>query len=304
MNLSIIIVNWNTNNQLTQCLASIFHNTPSDEFEILLVDNASTDGSVDMVRERFQQVQLIENNENLGFAKANNQAIQQSNGHYVILLNPDTEIKPGALETLVRFMDEEPQAGAAGPKLLNPDGTLQTSCYPSPTLPREIWRLFHLDKIKPYGIYEMSRWDMEKPRQVDVLQGACLILRREVLDQVGLLDEDYFVYSEEVDLCYRLKKAGWQLYWVPGAKVVHYGGQSTNQVAEEMFLQLYRGKILFFRKHYGRLSANLYKFVLLLATLTRLALTPLARLEKQPRRRQHLVLAGHYHRLLDALPGM
>jgi len=118
------------------------------------------------------------------------------------------------------------------------------------------------------------------------------------------VDKAYFICSEEVDICHRVKKADWHLYWVPQAEVIHYEGQSTSQVAEDMFLQLYRGKILFFRKHYGRLSANLYKFVLLLATLTRLALTPLARLEKQPRRRQHLVLAEHYHRLLGALPGM
>ena len=304
MNLSIIIVSWNTRNLLARCLSSLYRHFPSSEFEVFVIDNASKDGSASMVLERFPQVQLIENDENVGYAKANNQAIHQSSSRYVLLLNPDTEIKSGAFETLVRYMDEHPQTGAAGAKLLNPDGTLQVSCYPAPTLSRELWRLFHLDRIKPYGIYEMRGWDLNKPRQVDCLQGACLIIRREVLDQVGLLDEDYFIYSEEVDLCYRMKKAGWQLYWVPSAKVVHFGGQSTNQVAEDMFLQLYRGKILFFRKHYGLLAAYIYKLVLLVSTLARLALTPLARLEKQPRRRQHLILARQYHRLLTALPGM
>ena len=269
-----------------------------------MVDNASTDNSAGMMRERFPQVQLIENDENVGFAKANNQAILLSNGQYVILLNPDTQIKPGALDTLVRFMDENPQAGAAGPKLLNPDGTLQTSCSPTPTLSRELWRLFHQDKIRPYGEYDMGTWDLEEPRQVDILQGACLIIRRGVLDQVGLLDEDYFIYSEEVDLCYRMKKAGWQLYWVPQAEIIHYGGESTSQVAEDMFLQLYRSKIIFFRKHYGWFSAQIYKLILSVAAITRLMVSPIAWLERPSKRQRHIAVAGYYRRLLASLPGM
>ncbi|MFQ5596281.1 MAG: glycosyltransferase family 2 protein [Anaerolineae bacterium] len=304
--LSLIIVNWNTRDLLAQCLESIWQNVSTFErsnVETFVVDNASTDGSAQMVRERFPWVRLIENAENVGFARANNQAIRASSGRYVLLLNPDTEVRPSALERLVRFMEATPQAGGGGPRLLNPDGSLQPSCHPAPTLTRELWRLFHLDALRPYALYPMAGWDPETPRPVEVIQGACLLLRRAALEQIGLLDEGYFIYSEEVDLCYRLRRAGWRLYWLPAARVVHYGGQSTQQVAAEMFLRLYRGKLLYFRKNHGRLAAQLYKLILLAAALARLALAPLAWLERSPRRRRHLALAGRYGRLLRALAG-
>jgi N-acetylglucosaminyl-diphospho-decaprenol L-rhamnosyltransferase len=307
LDLSIIVVNWNTLELLAKCLSSVWDEIRTLHplrVETLVVDNASTDGSAQMVRERFPWVMLIENQDNVGFARANNQAILQSTGRYVLLLNPDTEVRPGALEALVRFMETHPQAGGAGARLLNPDGTLQVSCYPAPTLWRELWRMFHLDALRPYGVYHMQDWDVNRHRQVDVVQGACLILRQETLDQVGLLDDEYFIYSEEVDLCHRLQQVGWELYWVPQAQVVHYGGQSTQQVAAEMFLRLYQGKILFFRKHYGWLTTQVYKFILLVATLTRLLISPLAWLEHSPRRERHLTLTSHYRRLLRALPGM
>jgi len=318
MDLSIIIVNWNTRDLLAQCLESIISSRISvarhkaadlttDDWllttEIFVVDNAPTDGSPQMVRELFPQVRVIQNRENIGFARANNQAISQSAGRYVLLLNPDTEVQPGALETLARFIGAHPQAGAAGARLLNSDGTLQTSCYPAPTLSREFWRLFHLDVLWPYACYDMAGWDLNTPREVNVVQGACLILRREALDQVGWLDEDYFIYSEEVDLCHRLRQHGWQVYWVPQAVVVHYGGQSTRQMAAAMFLCLYQGKIIYFRKHHGWLAAQVYKLILLAAALTRLLLSPLAWLERPPQRQQHLALVGHYRRLVMMLPG-
>lgn len=304
MDLSIIIVSWNTRDLLEQCLASVFASPPACAFEVWVVDNASTDGSNELVRRRFPQVRLVENTDNLGFAGGNNQAIRASAGRYVLLLNPDTEVKSGALETLVRFMEEQPQAGAAGSRLLNPDQTLQPSCYPLPTLSRELWRLFHLDAVRPYGTYRMADWSLDSPRAVDVIQGACLILRRTALDQVGLLDEDYFMYSEEVDLCFRLQKAGWQLHYVPRAKVVHYGGQSTQQVAAEMFLRLYQGKLIFFRKHRGWMAGQAYKLVLLAAAAARLLLSPLAWFESPSHRQQHLTLANNYWRLMMALPRM
>ncbi len=304
MHLSILIVSWNTVALLAQCLESIYANPPDNDFEVWVVDNASTDPSVQMVRQRFPQVRLLANKTNLGFAGANNQAIRQSTGKYVLLLNPDTEVKPGALTELVDFMETQPEAGAAGSQLLNPDGSLQPSCYPAPTLSRELWRLFHLDRLRPYGRYHMASWDLNMPRQVDVVQGAALILRREALDQIGLMDEQYFMYSEELDLCYRLQKGGWRLYWVPQSKVVHYGGQSTKLVAAKMFLCLYESKLIFIRKHYGHLAAQAYKLILLAAALARLALSPLAWLERSPRRQHHLILTSHYRRLLAALPRM
>jgi N-acetylglucosaminyl-diphospho-decaprenol L-rhamnosyltransferase len=304
MNLSIVIVNWNTRDLLEQCLRSVFMHPPQGDFEVWVVDNASNDGSREMVQERFPSVHLLANNNNPGFAHANNQAIRQTCGKYILLLNPDTVVLPGALERLVKFMDETPDAGGAGSRLLNPDRTLQVSCYPRPTLFREFWRMFHLDAIHHLGTYPMRQWSLETNQEVDVLMGACLILRCETFTQVGYLDEDYFIYSEEVDLCYRVQQAGWRLYWVPQAQVIHYGGQSTQLVAQEMFLRLYQGKVLYFRKHYGGLAAQIYKLILYAASLWRLVLTPLVILEKPSQRQQHLTLSTNYWRLIEALPGL
>jgi GT2 family glycosyltransferase len=304
MKLSVIVVSWNTCALLADCLASVYTHPPDFEFDVWVVDNASQDDSVAMVRRRFPQVRLIENETNGGFAQANNQAIGSSSGRYILLLNPDTVVKPGALQALVAFMESTPMAGAAGSRLLNPDGTLQPSCHPMPTLPRELWRLFYLDVLYPYGRYHMDQWDIQTPRQVDVLQGASLLLRREVLDKIGYLDETYFMYSEEVDLCYRLQKAGWQLYWVPQSQVIHYGGQSTQQVAADMFIQLYRGKLLYFRKHYGEAGAIIYKLILAMASLPRVLFSPLAVFQQAARRERYEQLARHYRRLLATLPGM
>lgn len=304
MNLSILIVSWNTCDLLKGCLSSTCTHPPPGGYEIIVVDNASTDGSSQMVQGEFPQVRLIENRENLGFARASNQALAQAAGEYLLLLNPDTRVQTGSLSTLLAFMEGHPQAGAAGPRLLNPDDWLQPSCSPEPTLLRELWRLFHLDVLWPYALYPMHTWDPLDPRPVDVIQGACLMLRREALNQVGILDEAYFIYSEEVDLCYRLRKNGWQLYWVPQAQVIHYGGQSTQQVSAEMFLLLYQSKLQYFRKHHGRLAGLAYKMILLAASLTRLGVSPLAWLEHLPRRAQHLALAQNYQRLLLELPRM
>ena len=304
MDLSIIIVTWNTRDLLMRCLASVYACPPDGAFEVLVVDNASADGTAAMVRERFSQVHLIESAENLGFARANNQAIRESSGRFLLLLNPDTEVQPGALETLVRFMEGDPQAGAAGARLLSPNGTPQLACHPAPTLGRELWRLLHLDTVWPYAHYPVASWDLDTPHQVDVVPGTCLILRREALDQVGLLDEGYFIYSEDVDLCYRLRRGGWGVYWVPQATVVHHGAQSTQQVAAEMFLRLYQGKIRYFRTHHGPWAARAYKGILLLTALARLLASPLAWLERPAWRQQHLGLAGNYARLVMRLPSM
>jgi N-acetylglucosaminyl-diphospho-decaprenol L-rhamnosyltransferase len=247
---------------------------------------------------------LIENSDNAGFARANNQAVAQSSGDYVLLLNPDTEVLPGALEALVQFLRQHPKAGAVGARILNPDGSLQISCYPAPTLMRELWRLLHLDALRPYGVYHMSEWDTGAPREVDTLLGACILLPRTALAQVGSLDEDYFFTGEEIDLCCRLQQARWRIYWVPRAQVIHYGGQSARLVMELTFLRLYEGKVLYFRKRQGRLAARAYKVILSLAALLRLLLSPLAWLGRSPRRQQQLTLAGRYARLLLALPHM
>lgn len=302
VDLSIIIVSWNTSELLAHCLTSIYANPPLCSFEVIVVDNASTDDTAERVREHFPAVRIISNTANVGFARANNQGIVGSRGQYVLLLNPDTVIIDDALEQLGRFMERTPDAGIVGPRLLNPDGTLQESCYPEPTVAGELWRLFHLDSLYAFGRCHMGDWDTVTPRSVDVLLGACLLLRREVFNQIGLLDDEYFMYSEEVDLCQRARTHGWSLYWVPAAELIHYGGQSTQQIAATMFLQLYESKVLYFRKHHSRLTVYLYKFILVLASLSRLALSSFALFEDEPRRRRHLTLAGYYRRLLYNLP--
>ena len=270
---SIIIVSWNTRDLLRRCLSSVdaqslpeSHGPP----ELFVVDNASSDGSPQMVRAEFPQVRLIENPGNVGFAAANNQGLAIARGDLHILLNPDTELLPGALAALIGFMDDCPAAGAAGANLLNPDGTLQNSAYPMLGLGRELWRLFRLDRIHRLASYPLLDWAGGGPRRVGVAQGACLALRREALDQVGLLDEQYFMYTEEVDLCYRLARAGWEVYWVPQARVLHFGAQSTRQAEAEMFLALYESKVRFFRKHFGNGTARVYKVILGMASVPRL----------------------------------
>jgi GT2 family glycosyltransferase len=302
--ISIIIVSWNTAWFLENCLASILANPPTSQFENWVVDNASTDDSPRMVREIFPQVHLVENRENVGFARANNQAIQRCTGKYILLLNPDTLVASGALQALVDFLDEHPEAGAAGARILNPDCSLQISSHPRPTLSRELWRLFHLDSLSPYAEYPVTKWETNQAQEVDVLIGACLLLRKEVLDQVGFLDEEYFMYSEEVDLCYRIQRAGWRLFWVPQAEVVHFGGQSTQQAPTEMFLNLYHGKIKYFRKLNGWSAAQIYKLILMMAALSRLVLSPFVFLEHSSRRQKHLTLVDRYWRLILALPRM
>ncbi len=302
--LSILIVSWNTRDLLARCLDSLYRHPPGVPFEVVVVDNASSDGSAEMVRQFGHPVRLVENQENVGFAAPNNQAIALSRGRYLLLLNPDTEVRPQALASMVAYLADHADVGGLGPRLLNPDGSHQVSCYPAPTLSREFWRLFHLDALRPLGTYPQRMWQSREPLDVEVIQGACLMLRREALKEVGLLDERYYIYSEEVDLCLRLRRAGWRLVWLPGAQVVHYGGQSTRQASAPMFLHLYHSKVLYFRKHRGRLAAGVYKAILFLAALPRVLFGPLTRVASADGTDGRPPLEILYLRLLLALPRM
>jgi len=309
---SIIIISWNTRALTADCLQSVAEEAArlagqrgaAGQLETIVVDNGSTDDSVAYLRTNFPWAQLLINQRNVGFAAANNQALEQCTGEYVLLLNSDTVLLPGAIDALIEFMEQHPETGAVGSRYLNSDGTLQSSCYPAPSLGREFWRMFHLDKLYAYGTYPMHRWSTESPRAVDTVQGAALLLRRQIATQLGLFDTSYFMYSEEVDLCQRIRQAGWRIYWVPTSRIIHYGGQSTRLVARTMFLQLYQSKILYFRKHHGRVTTLIYKLVLMAATLLRLLLTPLAWTQSAERRAQSLNLANHYRHLALTLPGM
>ena len=234
--LSVVIVNWNVREMLRACLSSIFAGWNDDpgRLEVIVVDNASPDGSAEMVRTDFPQVILIENHGNPGFAVANNQAIRVSNGRSVMLLNPDTEVLGDALGDMVRYLDANPAVGMVAPKLLNSDGSVQSSRRRFPTLAtaflestviQQWWR----DNRVLRNYYMQDRSDDEM-HDVDFAMGACLMVRRKVIDEVGLLDEGFFMYSEEVDWCRRIKQAGWRIVYLPVARVIHHGGQSSKQV--------------------------------------------------------------------------
>jgi hypothetical protein len=267
--LSVLIANWNTCDLLRQCLQSIQQTVHTSPAETIVVDNGSMDGSAAMVRSEFPWVRLVDSPQNLGFGRANNQALQIAHGESILLLNPDTVLGPGAADGMHAYLQENSGVGAIGPRILNPDGSLQVSCSPRPTLGREAWRLFHLDRLYPLSRYSQERLHQGQPLEVDVLLGACLLLRRSVVEQIGLFDEQFFMYSEEVDLCLRIQQAGWRICWLPSVDVIHYGGQSTRQAADRMFLELYRNKVKYFRKHGGLLRARIYKVILYLAALAR-----------------------------------
>ncbi|RPJ57189.1 MAG: glycosyltransferase family 2 protein [Acidobacteria bacterium] len=279
MRLSVVIVSWNTRELLRNCLLTVVSESKRLEpasVEVFVVDNGSTDGTVEMIRENFPSTTLIANRENIGFAAANNQALTRSNGDYVLLLNPDTELRPDALGRMVRFLDLRMYVGAVGPLLVSPDGSMQESCFPRPTLFREFWRLLYLDRLLRLAAYPMATWGLERPRDVETVQGACILMKRSVLDKIGLLDPNFFIYTEEIDLCRRIRSAGWRIYWLPAATVVHHGGQSTRQAASAMFIELYRSKLHYFRKHYGWTGGIVYKLILLICILPRLVLPPVA----------------------------
>lgn len=308
--LSIIIVNWNTRDLLAQCLQSIRSeldnagNTGQSlsalSVEVIVVDNASCDGSPAAVRECFPWVNLIQNAQNTGFACANNQGMQAAVGRYLLLLNSDTVVHPGALSTLVKFMDAHPCAGACGARLLNADGSLQHACHPMLTPEREFWRLLFLERIWPRATYPMASWSTEIACEVEAIKGACLVLRHTALDQIGLLDEEYFMYTEEVDLCRRLSLGGWELWYVPQAVVTHYGGASSSQMADAMYLQLYRSKLQFYRKFGGEPAAHRARLLFSTAYSGRWAVATVGSLVKPAYRAQ----AKLYRLLLAELPAM
>lgn len=251
--LSVIIVNWNTGDLLRQCLESLRPQAATACFETLVVDNASKDGSGDMVQALFPEVQLIANAENLGFAAANNQAIRRARGRYLLLLNPDTIVMAGALQTMVGYLDQHLDVGALGCRLLNADGSVQTSCSHFPTLSNVALDSLGLSRLFPrsrlLARYKMTYWGHDEEREVDQPSGACLMIRRKAWEQVGPLDERFFMYYEEVDLCRRLRQQGWRIVFTPVAQVVHLGGQSSRQHLDVRIVTFRASQFLFFRKH-------------------------------------------------------
>ena len=248
--LSIIIVNWNTKEYLLPCLRSILENKKGMGCEIIVVDNGSRDGSAGEVKEKFPSIDLIENKRNLGFAKAVNQGLQKASGRYLVLLNPDTQVKDAAIGRLGSFMEAHPHVGIAGVQLLNSDGSKQNSIANFPSLATELLNKSVLRWLLPKKYPGKGRGYAE-PIEVDSVIGACMMVRRDAIEQVGLLDEDYFVFLEETDWCFRMKKAGWKVYHLPQAEVHHFQGKSAEKDKRKAKIEYYRSRYHFFKKHRG-----------------------------------------------------
>ena len=249
MKLSIVIVNYNVRTYLEQCLQSVAKALEGIEGEVFVVDNHSDDDSVETVKTQYQWVRLIENSENIGFARANNIAIRQSTGDYVLLLNPDTVVGEQTLREVLRFMEAHPKAGGAGVMMHNADGSLAPESRRAIPTP---WVSF----LKMLGLtkrYYMSHLSWDNPGRIDVISGAFCFLRKKALDEIGLLDEDFFMYGEDIDLSYRLLKGGWENWYLP-YPIVHYKGKSTQKSDYRYVHIFYKAMLIFFRKHYSHLS--------------------------------------------------
>ena len=249
MKLSIVIVNYNVRHYLTACLDSVARALDDIEGEVFVVDNNSSDDSVETIIRDYPWVHLINNKENLGFSKANNIAIRQSKGEYVLLLNPDTIVGKDTLRGVVEFLDNNPKAGAAGVRMHNGDGTLAPESRRAIPTP---W----IAGLKMLGFtkrYYMSHLSWDEPGLIEVVSGAFFMVRRAALDEVGLLDEDFFMYGEDIDLSFRILKGDWQNWYLP-YDIVHYKGQSTQKSDFRYVHVFYQAMLIFFRKHYSHLS--------------------------------------------------
>jgi GT2 family glycosyltransferase len=248
--LSVIIVNWNTRELLLNCIESFFRTVKGLSSEIFVVDNGSSDGSTDSVRRAFPEIEIIQNERNLGFARANNEALRRSKGRYALLLNTDVVLTDGAVERLVAFMERNPSVGVAGGQLFNVDGSKQNSFDNFPSLATEALNKGLLRILFPRR-YPSKRVNYGAPIEVQSVIGACMIVRSQAIREVGLLDEDYFFFLEETDWCYRMRRRRWQVCHVPQAKIIHLQGRTADLVKDRAKIEYYRSLYLFFKKHRG-----------------------------------------------------
>jgi GT2 family glycosyltransferase len=252
---SVIIVNWNTRDILRDCLRSVYEQTRGISFEVIVIDNASSDGSVAMVKAEFPQVVLIENRDNRGFAAANNQGMAIARGRYCLLLNSDTVVLDGAIQKTIAFADQHPKAAVVGCRVLNRDLTLQPTCFMFPSVLNMFLSMSYLYKAFPrsrfFGREFMTGWNRNDIRSVETVTGCFMLVRREAIEPVGVMDEGFFMYAEETDWCRRFQQAGWVNLFYPDAHIIHLGGQSTQQIKPQMTLQLRAGILQYIRKHDG-----------------------------------------------------
>lgn len=255
MDMSIIIVNYNTCQLTLNTIQSVLASQTGFSYEIIVVDNNSTDHTIKAVELQFPQVQIIPNTDNLGFSKANNQGIRLAQGRYILLLNSDTIVQPDTLDVMTLFMDNHPHIGASGCKIVLPDGSLDKACkrgFPTPW--NSFCYAFGLSKLFPqktkFNGYQLGYLDSDKDYPVDSLVGAFMLVRRETIEQIGLLDEQFFMYGEDIDWCYRMKQAGWENYYYPYTQIIHYKGASSRKKPFKIIYEFHRAMYLFHKKHY------------------------------------------------------
>ncbi|MFT7113412.1 MAG: GT2 family glycosyltransferase [Candidatus Azotimanducaceae bacterium] len=267
MKLSVVIVNYNVEHFLEQCLQSVFQAVQNFDIEVFVVDNNSVDGSMVMVKEKFPQAIAIENKDNLGFSKANNQAIRLSKGAYVLLLNPDTIVEEDTFQSCIDFMDAHPNAGGLGVKMIDGKGNfLPESKRALPTPAVAFYKIFGLSKLFPkskrFGRYHLGHLSPEENHEIEILAGAFMLMRKSVLDKVGLLDEDYFMYGEDIDLSYRIILGGYKNYYFAESKIIHYKGESTKKGSLNYVFIFYNAMIIFAKKHFSQGRAQLFSFLI------------------------------------------
>ncbi|MBN2455617.1 MAG: glycosyltransferase family 2 protein [Sedimentisphaerales bacterium] len=273
--ISIIIVNWNTCDYLRDCLQSVYEQTKDICFEVIVIDNASTDGSATMVKEKFPQTILLENSENRGFAAANNQGMVIADGRYVLLLNPDTIVVDRAIKKTMDFADLHPDVGMVGCQVLENETKIQRTCFAFPSLCNLILQKAGLRRLFPrscfFGRVNMGWWDRKTERDVDVVSGMFMLVRHEAIEQVGLMDEDYFVYAEETDWCFRFWQAGWRRVFTPAGRIIHRdgGNKSTDNARVKMYVQLQKSMMIFYRKNRGLFTWMIAKIIYSVEMLAR-----------------------------------
>jgi len=278
MELSVVIVNWNSKEYLRNCIDSIITTTNNIEFEIVVIDSGSLDGSGEMLRECYPQVRFIQSENNLGFAKANNVAFNVASGRKILFLNPDTEIEGHAVETLNHCLDSMSNAGIVGAKLLNSDRSVQTSCIQAfPTILNQFLDSDVLRNIYPRaGMWGTGPLLTEgnAPEEVDAVSGACLMVKRSVFESIGMFSTDYFMYSEDVDLCLKVRKVGLHTYYIPSAVVVHHGGASSSQISVNTFsaVMMLESRWRFFRKTRSLWYSRLYRLAMFGTSVVRIGL--------------------------------
>lgn len=275
IDVSIVIVSWNTRDLLYECLTSLKAETQSVQWEAIVIDNCSVDGSAAMIRESFPWARMIVNVCNRGFAAANNQGIEVSCGRYVLLLNPDTVILDGAVEKSVAYMDVHSDVGVLGCQVLEAKDRIQPTCFMFPS-PMNLVLVYTglsdlFSRSRVFGRAHMSWWDRNVERDVDVVSGMFMLVRSKAIREVGLMDEDYFVYGEEADWCFRFQNAGWRRVFAPIAQIIHCdgGGKSTIQLRASMYVQMQKSLLIFMRKHRGVVNWLIAKVVIIAAMMAR-----------------------------------